>query len=168
MSQSFCQRVRRLSMCQWSHILKNPLKGCKTPINETYLDLNHTDMCILWTQVREHGDRKCILDTRSKILLCYINPHKKVRHYMRQIDDSLTRLNRRTPVISHHTPCTGGPAQQDDEQVLSIHEVHEDRLMIVRDHLFVDLSVNSALKIWKVQCGSIERLKEEDWEPKMR
>jgi hypothetical protein len=55
MAQSFCQRVRLLSTGQWSHILKKPLKGCKTPINETYLDQNRTAMRILWTEVQEGG-----------------------------------------------------------------------------------------------------------------
>jgi hypothetical protein len=53
MAQSFCQRVRLLSTGQWSHILKKPLKGCKTPINETYLDQNRTALRILWTEVLE-------------------------------------------------------------------------------------------------------------------
>jgi hypothetical protein len=125
-------------------------------------------MRILWTHVQERGGREWILGTSSKILLWYVSPHKKVTHYMRQIDDSLARLNRRTPAISHHTPCTGGPAQQDDEHFLESHEVHEGRMMIERDQLFLDPLANSPLKIWEVQSGSIERLKEEGWEPKLR
>ena len=57
MAQSFCQRARRLSTGQWSHILKKPLKGCKTPINETYLDQNRTAMRIMWTEVQEGKGR---------------------------------------------------------------------------------------------------------------
>ena len=57
MAQSFCQRVKLLSTGQWSHILKKPLKGCKTPINETYLDQNRTAMRILWTEVLEGKGR---------------------------------------------------------------------------------------------------------------
>jgi hypothetical protein len=87
MAQSFCQRVRRLSTGQWSHILKKPLKGCKAPINETYLDQNRTAMRILWTVVQEGG-----VGTSSKILLWYVSPHKKVGHYSWQIDDSLDVL----------------------------------------------------------------------------
>jgi len=34
MQQSFYQRVSLLSMAQWRHILKKPLKDCKAPINE--------------------------------------------------------------------------------------------------------------------------------------
>ena len=51
MAESFCQRVRLLLTRQWSHILKKPLKGCKAPINEAYLDQTHTVMRILWTDV---------------------------------------------------------------------------------------------------------------------
>jgi hypothetical protein len=87
MAQSFCQRVRRWSTGQWSHILKKPLKGCKAPINETYIDQNRTAMRILWTEVQEGG-----VGTSSKILLWYVSPHKKVGHYIRQIDDSLNVL----------------------------------------------------------------------------
>jgi hypothetical protein len=57
MQQSFYQRVSLLSMGQWSHILKKPLKGCKAPINETYLDQNRSAMRILWTEVLEGGGR---------------------------------------------------------------------------------------------------------------
>jgi hypothetical protein len=109
-----------------------------------------------------------MLGTSSKILLWYASPHKKVSHNMWQIDDSVARLNRRTPAISHHAPCTGGPAQKDDEQGLASHEVHEGRMMIEKDQLFLDPLANSPLKIWEVQSGSIERLKEGGWEPKLR
>lgn len=166
MAQSFCQRVRRLSTGQWSHILKKPLKGCKAPINETYLDQNRTGMRILWTEVQEGG-----VGTRSKILLWYVSPHKKVSHYSRQIDDSLERLNHRTPAISDHHPGTGVEAQQDGEQVLACHEAQgtdEGRMMIEKDQVLLDPLANSPLKIWEVQGGSIERLKEEGWEPKLR
>jgi hypothetical protein len=57
MAQSFCQRVRLLATGQCSHILKKPLKGCKTPINETYLDQTRTAMRILWTEVLEGKGR---------------------------------------------------------------------------------------------------------------
>jgi hypothetical protein len=57
MAQSFCQRDRLLSTGQWSYILKKTLKGCKTPINETYLDQNRTAMRILWTEVLEGKGR---------------------------------------------------------------------------------------------------------------
>ena len=40
--------------------------------------------------------------------------------------------------------------------------------MIERDQVFLDPLANSPLKIWEVQSGSIERLKEEGWEPKLR
>ena len=163
MAESFCQRVRRLSTGQWIHILKKPLKGCKAPINETYLDQNRTAMRILWTEVQEGG-----VGTSSKILLWYVSPHKKVGHYIRQIDDSLERLNRRTPAISDHHPGTGVAAQQDGEQVLACHEAHKGRMMIERDQVLLDPLANSPLKIWEVQSGSIERLKEEGWEPKLR
>ena len=53
MAESFCQRVRLLLTRQWSHILKKPLKGCKAPINEAYLDQTRTAMRILWTEVLE-------------------------------------------------------------------------------------------------------------------
>ena len=123
-------------------------------------------MCILWTEVQE-GDE----DSRSKILLWYVSPHKKVSHYSRQIDDSLERLNRRTPAISdYHLPTTtlGAAAQQDGEQVLACHEAHKGRMMIERDQVLLDPLANSPLKIWEVQSGSIERLKEEGWKPKLR
>jgi hypothetical protein len=61
------------------------------------------------------------------------SPHKKVSHNSRHIDDSLERLNRRTPCISDHHPGTGVAAQQDGEQVLACHEVHKGRMMIERD-----------------------------------
>jgi hypothetical protein len=54
----------------------------------------------------------------DNILLWYVSPHKKVGHYIRQIDDSLERLNHRTPAISDHHPGTGVAVQQDGEQVL--------------------------------------------------
>ncbi len=57
MAESFCQRVRLLLSRQWSHILKKPLKGCKTPINEAYLDQTRTAMRILWTEVLEGKGR---------------------------------------------------------------------------------------------------------------
>jgi hypothetical protein len=57
MAQSFCQRVRLLLTRQWSHILKKPLKGCKAPINEAYLDQTRTAMRILWTEVLEGTGR---------------------------------------------------------------------------------------------------------------
>ena len=57
MAESFCQRVRRLLTRQWSHILKKPLKGCKAPINEAYLDQTRTAMRILWTEVLEGKGR---------------------------------------------------------------------------------------------------------------
>ncbi len=145
MAQSFCQRVRRLSTGRWSHILKKPLKGCKAPINETYLDQKRTAMRILWTEVQEGG-----VGTSSKILLWYVSPHKKVGHYIRQIDDSLERLNRRTPAISDHHPGTGVAAQQDGEQVLVCHEAHKGRMMIERDQVLLDPLANSPLKIWEV------------------
>ena len=63
MAQSFCQRVRLLSTGKWSHILKKPLKGCKTPINETYLDQNRTALRILWTEVLEGTKTDCLLLT---------------------------------------------------------------------------------------------------------
>jgi hypothetical protein len=53
MAESFCQRVRLLLTRQWSHILKKPLKGCKAPINEAYLDQTRAAMRILWTEVLE-------------------------------------------------------------------------------------------------------------------
>ncbi len=53
MTQRFDERVKRLLKGQWSHILKKPLKGCKTPINEVYLDLNQR---ILWMEVLEGAD----------------------------------------------------------------------------------------------------------------
>jgi hypothetical protein len=90
-----------------------------------------------------------------------------VSHYIRQIDDSLARLNRRTPAdrLSGHAPCTGdwiaGQAQQDDEQV-------SGRMMIERDQVFLDPLANSPLKIWEVGSRNVERLKEEGWEPKLR
>ena len=65
MAQSFCQRVRLLSTGQWSHILKKPLKGCKTPINETYLDQNRSALRILWTEVLEG---KAFFKSLSKIV----------------------------------------------------------------------------------------------------
>jgi hypothetical protein len=125
MAQSFCQRVRRWSTGQWSHILKKPLKGCKAPINETHIDQNRTAMRILWTEVQEGG-----VGTSSKILLWYVSAHKKVGHYIRQIDDSPERLNRRTPAISDHHPGTGVAAQQDGEQALVCPEVHKGRMRI--------------------------------------
>ena len=57
MAESFCQRVRLLLARQWSHILKKPLKGCKAPINEAYLDQTRTAMRILWTEVLEGKGR---------------------------------------------------------------------------------------------------------------
>jgi hypothetical protein len=57
MAESFCQRVRLLLTRQWSHILKKPLKGCKAPINEAYLDQTRTAMRILWTEVLEGKGR---------------------------------------------------------------------------------------------------------------
>ena len=57
MAESFCQRVRLLLTREWSHILKKPLKGCKAPINETYLDQNRTALRILWTEVQEGKGR---------------------------------------------------------------------------------------------------------------
>jgi hypothetical protein len=57
MAETFCQRVRLLSSGQWSHILKKPLQGCKTPINEAYLDQKRSAMRILWTEVLEGGGR---------------------------------------------------------------------------------------------------------------
>ena len=41
-------------------------------------------------------------------------------------------------------------------------------MMIERDQVLLDPLANSPLKIWEVQSGSIERLKEEGWEPKLR
>jgi hypothetical protein len=169
MAQSFCQRVRRLLMQQWSHILKKPLKGCKAPINETYLDQTRSGMRILWTEVQEGTG------TSPKILLWYVSPHKKVNHYMRQIDDSLARLDRRTPLtpaISCHAPCErASAAQQDGEQVLACletHEAHAERMSIERDENLLDPLANRPLKIWEVESGSVHRLKEEGWEPKLR
>ncbi len=75
--------------------------------------------------------------TSSKILLWYVSSHKKVGHYIRQIDDSLARLNRRTPAdrLSGHAPCTddwiAGQAQQDDEQA-------SGRMMIERDQVIYE------------------------------
>jgi hypothetical protein len=57
MAESFWERVSRLSTGQWSHSLKKPLKGCKAPINEAYLDQTRTAMRILWTEVVEGGGR---------------------------------------------------------------------------------------------------------------
>ena len=57
MAESFCQRVRLLLTRQLSHILKKPLKGCKAPINEAYLDQTRTAMRILWTEVLEGKGR---------------------------------------------------------------------------------------------------------------
>ncbi len=156
-------------MRQWSHILKKPLKGCKAPINETYLDQTRSGMRILWTEVREGTD------TSPKILLWYVSPHKKVNHYMWQIDDSLARLDRRTPLtpaISCHAPCERAwAAQQDGEQVLACHAAHEahaERMSIERDQILLDPLANRPLKIWEVESGSMHRLKEEGWEPKLR
>jgi hypothetical protein len=98
--------------------------------------------------------------------LWYVSPHKKVGYYIRQIDDSLERLNRRTPAISDQH--LGVAVQQDGEQVLPCHEAHKGRMMIERDQVFLDPLANSPLKIWEVQSGSIERLKEDGWEPKLR
>jgi hypothetical protein len=89
------------------------------------------------------------------------------------MDDSLERLSRRTPVISDHHPGSGVAAQQDGEQALVCHdlvchEVHKGRMRIERDQVLLDPLANSPLKIWEVQSGSIERLKEEGWEPKLR
>jgi hypothetical protein len=74
-------------------------------------------------------------------------------HYTRQIDDSLERLNRRTPAISNNQPCTGVAAQQDGEQALAIHEAQKGRMMIERDQVLLDPLANSPLKIWEVQSG---------------
>jgi hypothetical protein len=41
-------------------------------------------------------------------------------------------------------------------------------MTIERDQVLLDPLANSPLKIWEVQSRSIERLKEEDWEPKLR
>jgi hypothetical protein len=41
-------------------------------------------------------------------------------------------------------------------------------MMIERDQVLLDPLANSPLKIWVVQSGSIERLKEEGWKPKLR
>jgi hypothetical protein len=90
-------------------------------------------MRILWTEVHEGG-----VGTNSKILLWYVSPHKKVRHYIRQIDDSLERLNRRTPAISDHHPGTAVAAQQDGEQVLACPEAHKGRMMIDGDQVLLD------------------------------
>ncbi len=84
-------------------------------------------------------------------------------HYIRQIDDSMSRLNRRTPAISAHTL-----AQQDDEKVMACHEAHEERMIIEEDQVLLDPLANSPLKIWEVQSGNVQRLKEEGWEPKLR
>ena len=40
--------------------------------------------------------------------------------------------------------------------------------MIDRDQVLLDSLANSPLKIWEVQSGSIDRFKEEGWEPKLR
>ena len=101
---------------------------------------------ILWTEVQVGG-----VGTSSKILLWYVSAHKKVGHYIRQIDDSLERLNRRTPAISDHHPGTCAAAQQDGEQVLVCHEAHKGRMMIERDQVLLDPLANSPLKIWEVQ-----------------
>jgi hypothetical protein len=83
-------------------------------------------------------------------------------HYIRQIDDSLARLNRRTTAIAGHAPCmSDAQAQQDDEKV-------KGRMMIERDQVLLDPLANSPLKIWEVQSGNVQRLKEEGWEPKLR
>ena len=84
----------------------------------------------------------------------YVSPHKKVSHYASQIDDSLSRLNRRT----------GGQGQPDDQQVKDT----KGRMMIERDQVFLDPLANSPLKIWELQSGNVQRLKEEGWEPKLR
>jgi hypothetical protein len=95
-------------------------------------------MRILWTEVQEGG-----VDTKSKILLWYVIPHKKVGHYIRQIDDSLERLNRHSPAISDHHPGTGVAAKQDVEQVLVCHETQKGRMVIERDEVFLDpLAIN--------------------------
>ena len=41
-------------------------------------------------------------------------------------------------------------------------------MMIKKDQVFLDPLANSPLKIWELQSGSIERLKEEGWELKLR
>jgi hypothetical protein len=93
MAQSFCQRVRRLSTGQWSHVLKKPLKGCMTSINETYL--YHTQLCaycgrkckrmtkvaLLHSKIRENSTFTALL--HSKILLWFVSPHKKVGSLLR-------------------------------------------------------------------------------------
>jgi hypothetical protein len=133
-------------MRQWSHILKKPLKGCKAPTNETYLDQTRSGMRILWTEVREGTG------TNPKILLWYVSPHKNA--------------------ISCHAPCERAwAAQQDGEQVLACHEAHEahaERMSIERDQILLDPSANRPLKIWELESGSMRRLKEEGWEPKLR
>ena len=62
----------------------------------------------------------------------------------------------------------GAAAQQDGEQVLACHEAHTGRMIIDRDQVFLDPLANSPLKIWELQSGNVQRLKEEGWEPKLR
>ena len=46
-------------------------------------------------------------------------------------------------------------------------QAHEERMTMERDQIFLDPLANSPLKIWEVQSGSMRRLKEEGWEPKL-
>ena len=41
-------------------------------------------------------------------------------------------------------------------------------MMIERDQVLLDPLANSPLKIWELQSGNVQRLKEEGWEPKLR
>jgi hypothetical protein len=41
-------------------------------------------------------------------------------------------------------------------------------MTVERDQIFLDPLANTPLKIWEVQSGSMHRLKEEGWEPKLR
>jgi hypothetical protein len=41
-------------------------------------------------------------------------------------------------------------------------------MLIERDQLFLDPLANSPLKIWEVESGNMQRLKEDGWEPKLR
>mmetsp|Transcript_16444 Transcript_16444/g.38138 ORF Transcript_16444/g.38138 Transcript_16444/m.38138 type:complete len:2423 (+) Transcript_16444:381-7649(+) len=131
------RRLHQLATGESSRILKKRLKGCRTPIFETYLE-QKSGFRILWT---EEGSTKVIW---------FLSPHDRVSRLAKLIDDAKNRTARQL------VPESVVAKLQNDQLIPPSH---------LREKVLLDVCGNTPLKLYDISHHNIQDIESTNWAP---